>query len=96
MGFFLETLHEELLYLVSRHEARTVKGPRKDMAKAQSKSTDQGEDEREVSRPVSPSAGRDDGWLEVGKNQKLNVVRTVCEMPDLASSRLTRLKLYTP
>jgi hypothetical protein len=77
MGFFLETLHEELLYLYSRHEARTVKAPRKDATKVQSKAADDGQEEREVSRPVSPSATRDDGWLEVGKHQKLNVVRTV-------------------
>lgn len=77
MGFFLETLHEELLYLVSRHESRTAKGPRKDNATTPSKLSDDASEEREVTRPVSPSAGRDDGWLEVGKNQKLNVVRTV-------------------
>lgn len=77
MGFFLETLHEELLYLVSRHESRTTKAPRKDVAAASNKPSDGTSEEREVTRPVSPSAGRDDGWLEVGKNQKLNVVRTV-------------------
>jgi ubiquitin carboxyl-terminal hydrolase 10 len=80
MGFFLETLHEELLYLVSRHESRTAKGPRKDTATTPNKMSDDVSEEREVTRPVSPSAGRDDGWLEVGKNQKLNVVRTVSRL----------------
>ena len=35
--------------------------------------------EREVERPVSPTGGEDnaDGWLEVGKKNKVTVTRTV-------------------
>jgi ubiquitin carboxyl-terminal hydrolase 10 len=89
MGFFLETLHEEMLYLFSRCEARMAKGPSKDSTKATTAKTEGADDEREVSRPVSPSAGRDDGWLEVGKKQKINVVRAVGHL--LVDSRLIEL-----
>jgi ubiquitin carboxyl-terminal hydrolase 10 len=62
LGFFIETLHEELLQLVSRTES------------ARASSTSQPQDigdAVEIGRPSSPS----DGWLEVGKKQKTNVVR---------------------
>lgn len=77
MGFFLETLHEEMLYLLSRFETRMARGPSQGPAKSGINGAGGDEDEREVSRPVSPSAGQDDGWLEVGRKQKINVVRTV-------------------
>lgn len=37
-------------------------------------------EEREVERPVSPGADGDNGWLEVGKKQKTNVVRNVSSL----------------
>lgn len=74
-GFLLETVHEEFLYMQSRYESRhTGGGYGRVSAKADAA---QNGEEREVSRPVSPGAAGGDGWLEVGKKQKVNVVRTV-------------------
>lgn len=82
MGFFLETLHEEMLYLASKHDSRTTGGAQLNEAtKATVNGTHEEEEvvdeEREVARPISPSAQKEDGWLEVGKKQKVNVVRQV-------------------
>lgn len=77
-GFLLETVHEEFLYMQSRYESRnTGGGYGRVSAKADRSDEPENADEREVSRPVSPGAAGGDGWLEVGKKQKVNVVRTV-------------------
>lgn len=103
LGFFLETLHEEMLYLYSRHESRTFgRTPSAAQLPSQAAATTAASstagDEREVSRPVSPSAGGD-GWLEVGKKQKVNIVRTT-ENKESSVSRIfggkLRSVLHTP
>lgn len=97
MGFFLETLHEEMLYLFSRFEA-TRGAPREAPRPAVNGSTEE-QDEREVSRPVSPSAGRDDGWMEVGKKQKTNIVRSTASRESAVSRTFggkLRSVLHTP
>lgn len=86
LGFFLETLHEEVLHLVSRTESsRSTSAPR----------AETNGDANEIQRPVSPT----DGWLEVGKKQKTNVVRNT-ETRDSAVSRIfggsLRSVLHTP
>ncbi|GHJ88101.1 hypothetical protein NliqN6_4503 [Naganishia liquefaciens] len=98
-GFLLETVHEEFLYMQSRYESRnTGGGYGRVSAKADDVEARNG-DEREVARPVSPGAAGGDGWLEVGKKQKVNVVRTT-ESKDSAVSRLfggkLRSVLHTP
>lgn len=89
LGFFLNTLHEELLYLLSRTHIRN--GPTKSQAN--------GDDASVIERPVSPGAGGEDGWLEVGKKQKTNVVRSA-EVRETAVSRIfggtLRSVLHTP
>lgn len=69
LGFFLNTLHEELLGLYSRIQPpRSVTKP----------AVANGSAERTINRPVSPGAGggdNGDDWLEVGKKQKTHVVR---------------------
>ncbi|WWC85843.1 uncharacterized protein L201_000710 [Kwoniella dendrophila CBS 6074] len=80
LGFFLNTLHEELLYVLSRTQiSRSVS----------SKSIPNGDDSehRQIERPVSPGAGDDSGWLEVGKKQKTHVIRAT-ESKESAISRL--------
>ncbi|KLT43572.1 cysteine proteinase [Cutaneotrichosporon oleaginosum] len=67
LGFFLNTLHEELLGLYSRTKPPTS---------ASKASQPNGHAERTIGRPVSPGAGEDgDDWLEVGKKRKTHVVR---------------------
>ncbi|RSH82459.1 uncharacterized protein EHS24_007433 [Apiotrichum porosum] len=93
LGFFLNTLHEELLGLYSRVQ------PARAVAKA---ATTNGDSERTINRPVSPGAGgegEDDDWLEVGKKQKTHVVRTA-ESKESSVSRVfggtLRSVLHTP
>ncbi|PWN17999.1 cysteine proteinase, partial [Microstroma glucosiphilum] len=62
LGFFLDTLHEELLSAIQRSNAR--------VAAMQKKS---GAEEREVQRPASPS---EEGWMEVGQKGKTAFTRT--------------------
>jgi ubiquitin carboxyl-terminal hydrolase 10 len=72
LGFFLNTLHEELLYLLSRTHTRST-------PQANGTSPSEGR-EHSIERPLSPSAQADSGgasaWLEVGKKQRTHVVRT--------------------
>lgn len=86
LGFLLETLHEELLHLVSRTES--ARAPSATQPEANG-------DAVEIHRPVSPS----DGWHEVGPKQKTNVVRNT-ETRESAVSRLfggtLRSVLHTP
>ncbi|KAL7418681.1 hypothetical protein Q5752_006364 [Cryptotrichosporon argae] len=89
LGFFLDTLHEELLLLKSR------------LAPASGSSASRPADaDQVVTRPVSPSvAGQADSWLEVGPKRKTHVVRAD-ERRDSAVSRLfggkLRSVLHTP
>jgi len=62
LGWFIETLHEELLRIVSRTESSRSSSATRPQADG---------DAAEIARPVSPTGG----WLEVGKKQKTNVVR---------------------
>lgn len=87
-----------MLYLYSRLESRLNSGPGSSSrtSSVQPHKVDGGaspaaEDEREVSRPVSPSAGGD-GWMEVGKKQKVNAVRTT-ELKESSVSRIFGGKL---
>ena len=92
LGFFLNTLHEELLDLYSRT------APAKPVAKSAAAN---GDSERTIDRPVSPKGRRndDDDWLEVGKKQKTHVVRTA-ETRESSVSRIfggsLRSVLHTP
>jgi ubiquitin carboxyl-terminal hydrolase 10 len=73
LGFFLNTLHEELLFLLSRTHTRSQPQPN---GTSHSNSSDARE--QSIERPVSPSA-QDSGsaaWLEVGKKQRTHVVRS--------------------
>ncbi|BEI86095.1 hypothetical protein CcaverHIS002_0603820 [Cutaneotrichosporon cavernicola] len=79
LGFFLNTLHEELLGLYLR-----TKPPTSVSKVAQAN----GHAERTIGRPVSPGAGDDgDDWLEVGKKQKTHVVRAA----EAHESAITRI-----
>jgi ubiquitin carboxyl-terminal hydrolase 10 len=73
LGWFIETLHEELLRIVSRTES----------SRSTSATRPADGDASEIARPVSPS----DGWLEVGKKQKTNVVRNT----ETRESAVTRM-----
>ncbi|CAE6536254.1 unnamed protein product [Rhizoctonia solani] len=76
LGFFLDTLHEELLSMISRVQteptpagAAWTNGP--------PGKTATGDNAREVQRPVSPDTREDDsGWMEVGKKNKPAITRT--------------------
>ncbi|KAG8733076.1 hypothetical protein FRC11_008841 [Ceratobasidium sp. 423] len=76
LGFFLDTLHEELLSMLSRVQteptpagAAWTNGPPGKPAT--------GDNAREVQRPVSPDSREDDnGWMEVGKKNKPAITRT--------------------
>ena len=82
LGFFLNTLHEEILYIVSRTQSS------RSSSKASLPNGDSTPHERSIQRPVSPDASGDgDGWLEVGKKQKTNAVRNT-ETRESAVSRL--------
>lgn len=78
LGFFLDTLHEELQSTVQKAEARERKAQGKIDKDGQSVEKSNGrvdeEEERVVNRPVSPSEG--DGWLEVGQKGKTSFTRT--------------------
>lgn len=94
LGFFLTTLHEEMLDLLSRTHVRSNAAAQKPAVNG-----DTAAGAREVERPVSPGAEGGDGWLEVGKKQKTNVVRKA-ESTETAITRLfggtIRSVLHTP
>nr|ODN87589.1 hypothetical protein L203_03368 [Cryptococcus depauperatus CBS 7841] len=93
LGFFLNTLHEEILYLLSCVQL----SKRPSLATASSNP----DANRRIEHPISPDAvgGDADGWLEVGKKQKIHVVR-MAETRESAISRLfggrLRSILHTP
>ncbi|KAG8764572.1 hypothetical protein FRC12_008018 [Ceratobasidium sp. 428] len=76
LGFFLDTLHEELLTILSRVQADPTPAGAAWANGPTSKSA-QADNAREVQRPVSPGGMEDDsGWLEVGKKNKATLTRT--------------------
>ncbi|QRV74931.1 ubiquitin carboxyl-terminal hydrolase [Ceratobasidium sp. AG-Ba] len=75
LGFFLDTLHEELLTILSRVQANPTPAGAAWTNGSADKSA-QGDNAREVQRPVSPGAEDENGWLEVGKKNKATVTRT--------------------
>ncbi|ODN88069.1 hypothetical protein L198_06825 [Cryptococcus wingfieldii CBS 7118] len=84
LGFFLDTIHEEILYLLSRAQPPKPTSPAAN---------------EEVEQATSPLGEGVDGWLEVGKKQKTHVVRNTGSK-DSAVSRLfggkLRSVLHTP
>ena len=91
LGFFLDSLHEELLHLLSRTHTRQGQP----QANGNGNGAPNGaghSSERSIDRPISPSAdmaanGGGGGWLEVGKKQKTHVVRSTVSN-DTAISRI--------
>lgn len=96
LGFFLNTLHEEIIYLLSRTSTTSSSIPNGQSSDPSS---------RKIERPISPGAGANgnadssSGWLEVGKKQKTHVVRAT-ESRESSVSRLfggkLRSILHTP
>ncbi|UZJ57485.1 hypothetical protein CBS101457_006805 [Exobasidium rhododendri] len=97
LGFFLDTLHEELLIAI-RNSNDKLAAKRKQVGQAKTddkqvgdegEEGDDGEDteevKREVKRPTSPTEG--DGWLEVGQKGKTSFTRTT----SAAHSPITRI-----
>ncbi|EIW73321.1 hypothetical protein TREMEDRAFT_73044 [Tremella mesenterica DSM 1558] len=76
-GFLNDTLHEEILKLVSRSSNRKIS----------SGQLPNGDTDKHIRRPVSPGAEDSSGWLEVGKKQRVHQVRSV-ESHESAISRL--------
>ncbi|KAF5368763.1 hypothetical protein D9615_010401 [Tricholomella constricta] len=77
LGFFLDALEEELLAVV---QALSGHPPAKKV-KAKAKKQENGVDEREVEEE------KEDGWLEVGKRNRMVVTRTI----KAAETPITRL-----
>lgn len=82
LGFFLDTLHEELLSALSRLQANPPPSSAEWAAAGSSTSmAHKGGEEREVERPLSPGdVDNNDGWLEVGKKNKVTQTRIVCPL----------------
>ncbi|KAG6918840.1 hypothetical protein DXG01_011245 [Tephrocybe rancida] len=68
LGFFLDALEEELLAVV---QALSGTPPPAKKAKAKAKKADTGIEEKEVEEE------KEDGWLEVGKRNRMVVTRTI-------------------
>ncbi|KAJ1307722.1 hypothetical protein OPQ81_001811 [Rhizoctonia solani] len=76
LGFFLDTLHEELLSMLSRLQTEPTPAGAA-WTNGQNGKTTAGDNAREVQRPVSPDSREDDsGWMEVGKKNKTAITRT--------------------
>lgn len=84
LGFFLDTLHEELRSVISRSEARARKAS-DSRSTSVSEKGDMDNEEREVQRPESPTTG--ERWLEVGQKGKTSFTRTTTT----SSSPITRI-----
>ena len=91
LGFFLDTLHEELLTAIrianEKMSSKAAKGGAKQNGAVTTavEQLDEGATEREVNRPVSPVEG--DGWLEVGQKGRTSFTRTT----STAHSPVTRI-----
>ncbi|CAO1625929.1 unnamed protein product [Sympodiomycopsis kandeliae] len=97
LGFFLDTLHEELLAAMRKSSARAMSSKEaKQNGTAHGASNDtsgvngsglveqDAEEEREVARPVSPT---EEGWMEVGQKGKTAFTRTT----STSESPITRI-----
>ncbi|CEL55590.1 ubiquitin carboxyl-terminal hydrolase 10 [Rhizoctonia solani AG-1 IB] len=74
LGFFLDTLHEELLSILSR--VQTEPSPiGTAWANGSTGKTSTVDNPREVQRPVSPD-NKEGDWMEVGKKNKPAITRT--------------------
>ncbi|CAE6472937.1 unnamed protein product [Rhizoctonia solani] len=71
LGFFLDTLHEELLSILSRVQTE----PSSAGTNGSTGKTTTVDNPREVQRPVSPD-NKDGDWMEVGKKNKPAITRT--------------------
>jgi ubiquitin carboxyl-terminal hydrolase 10 len=93
LGFFLDTLHEELLTAIrisnekmaSKGQKAAAKGNGNNAVAGSQEPDDGAMTEREVKRPVSPVEG--DGWLEVGQKGRTSFTRTT----STAHSPITRI-----
>lgn len=91
LGFFLDTLHEELLTAIrianEKMASKVAKGSARQNGAltAAVEQAVEGAGEREVNRPVSPVEG--DGWLEVGQKGRTSYTRTT----STAHSPITRI-----
>jgi hypothetical protein len=91
LGFFLDTLHEELLTILSRVQTDPTPAGAAWEDGTAGKPTP-GDSTREVQRPVSPGRMEDDnGWLEVGKKNKATLTRTVCFLSTLSTDYMLSL-----
>lgn len=97
LGFFLDTLHEELLAAMRKSAARAAvaeakaNGPASQASASTSSASASGaareadaDEEREVARPVSPT---EEGWMEVGQKGKTAFTRTT----STSESPITRI-----
>ncbi|KAF8321168.1 cysteine proteinase [Clavulina sp. PMI_390] len=76
LGHFLDTLHEEMLAILTRLQANPPPASATWAANAGASAlAPAGDDAREVERPLSPSETEGNGWLEVGKKNKVSQTR---------------------
>ncbi|KAF8077550.1 hypothetical protein FPV67DRAFT_1603374 [Lyophyllum atratum] len=71
LGFFLDALEEELLAVIQALSPPPPPTPKKAKAKGKKESESGGVEEKEVEEE------KEDGWLEVGKRNRMVVTRTV-------------------
>ncbi|KAG8882910.1 dolichyl-P-Man:Man(5)GlcNAc(2)-PP-dolichol alpha-1,3-mannosyltransferase [Tulasnella sp. 331] len=92
LGFFLDTIHEELIFVTERlqsnptpafssptsHPPQSRRGHRVGSQSSISVASvdDEEVEAREVHRPMTGDMVEDDGWLEVGKKNKVSATRT--------------------
>ncbi|KAG9040244.1 hypothetical protein FRB95_000173 [Tulasnella sp. JGI-2019a] len=92
LGFFLDTIHEELIFVTERlqsnptpafsapnsysHKNRRSRRVGSQASNSVASLDDDEEEAREVHRPLTGDMAEDDGWLEVGKKNKITATRT--------------------
>ena len=86
LGFFLNTLHEEVGALLTREQERTGSATIKGAGGWAGDEADK-EGVRVAAAGTGGSSGGDDGWMEVGKKNKSSLLRTVSRR--LSSGRST-------